>query len=165
MSTPNTIQGDTRVYGNLSSTSMTIPAGTVRDVDVNAAADIAATKLEHQYVVNYGQANAAAADEVRVVHVVKGQTATIIAALAGSIAKAVGDATCTVDFLKNGTTILSAVITLDNGNANYTPEDGTISVTSAVHDDVITIAIDGTIGTGTLPTGVYGMIVIREDAA
>jgi len=151
------------VGGNLSAATMTIPAGTVTNAAVSASAGIVATKTVPQHVITYGQANTAAADETRVIHAAYG-AGTVIAVHAGSIGIAVGDATCTVDVKKDGTTILSAVITLDTGNTVYTPKAGTVSVSSYAATDVFTVVIDGTIGTGTLPTGVYVRLIVREAA-
>ena len=158
------IEGDLIVTGTLVPTVLNIPSATVLNATVQAAAGIAASKLEHQYEKAYSQPNTAATDETRVVHVVHGATGEILEFEAGSIAKAVGDATCTVDLQKNGVSVLSAVITLDSGNTNYVPESGTISSADVVAGDVLSIVIDGTIGTGTLPTGVFCSVKLREDA-
>lgn len=159
------IYGDQNFKGNVTLSSVTLPDGCVDDDAVAAGASIAADKLRHQYLPTYAQANTAAVDETRVIHVVHGTTGEVTAFVAGSIAKAVGDATCTVDLKKNGTTVLTAPITLDSGNTNRVAEAGTISgtVTLAV-GDVLEVVIDGTIGTGTLPTGVFCSATVVEDA-
>lgn len=158
------LEGDVRVGGNLSCKTFTPPSSCIRNASIEALAGVSATKLEHRHQLTFAQANTAATDETRAVHVVHGTTGTITAFRAGSIAKAVGDATCTVDLLKNGVSALSSVITLDSGNTNRVAEDGTISTPSLAEGDLLEIVIDGTIGTGTLPTGVYASLVVTEDA-
>lgn len=159
------IEGAQNFKGAVTLASVNLPSECVEDRHVEAGAGIDSDKLEHQHRVTYGQANTAAVDETRIIHVVHGTTGEVIAFVAGSIAKAVGDATCTVDLKKNGTTVLTGVITLDSGNTNRVAEAGTLSgtVTLAV-GDVLEVVIDGTIGTGTLPTGVFCSATIKEDA-
>jgi hypothetical protein len=132
--------------------------------DVSSAAAIVGSKLNHYYSQDYAQANTAAVDATIVIHVAKA-AGTLLNFDAGSIAIAVGDATCTFDLKKNGTTVLSGVITLDSSNTNYVAEAATLSVTAYVSGDVFTVVVDGTIGTGTLPTGVFCQARFHEAAA
>jgi len=156
------VESDVYVNGNLSVKTLAIPSGTVVDDDVNASAAIAATKLEQRHVLTYGQTGNAASATIPI-HCVHGATATLIAFEAGSVAKAAGDSTMTFDLKKNGTTCLSAVITLDNANTAYVAEAGTLSVTAAVDGDVLTIVTAATVGTGTLPTGCFCTLTLDED--
>lgn len=148
------IDDNLHVAGRLSCTELSIPAATVVD----------SLNLEFRRVITYSQANGAASDETRVIHNVCGTTGTIVGFKAGSIAKAVGDSTVTVDLKKNGTTVLSGVITLDNANTAYLAESGTVTSAGLAVGDTLTIVIDATIGTGTLPTGVFVTLVLDEDA-
>lgn len=157
-------EGDLQVTGNFVSKTMSLPAGCVEADDIEANAGIEASKLQHRHQPTFAQPNTAAADETRMVHVVYGTTGSIIAFKAGSIAKAVGDAITTVDLKVNGASVLSAVITLDNANTNRVAESGTVLTPALVVGDVIEVVVDGTIGTGTLPTGVFASVVINEDA-
>ena len=160
------ITDDLHVEGTLTCTSLGIPSATVVDDDVAASADIAATKLEHQYIQVYAQESGTdATDESRVVHVVHGSAGSIVKFEAGSVVAATGDSTCTVDLKKNGNSVLSSVITLDNGNSAYTPEEGTVSSSSLSSGDVLEVVFDATAGTGSLPQGVFAVVVLREDAA
>jgi len=164
MAIVNRVVGDMQVTGALVMGSVTLPNSSVTNASVAAAAGIDADKLDHQHSKCYAQANSAASDETRIIHVARA-AGTVEDFVAGSIAKAVGDATCTVDLKKNGTTILSAVITLDSGNTNRVAEAGTVSTAAYVSGDVFEVVIDGTIGTGTLPTGVFCQAVFFEAAA
>lgn len=160
----NRVEGNLTITGRCSPQYLDIPANTVIDDDVSGSADIAAEKLEHYHQKTYSQANTAAADETRMLHVAMA-AGEVLAFEAGSIAKAVGDATCTVDLKKNGSSILSAVITLDNANTNRVTEAATIASAAYVDGDVFEVVIDGTIGTGTLPTGVFCCAKFQEKAA
>ena len=83
------------VYGN-------IAPGTVVDSHIAAGANLAASKLQHQYAKTFGQPLTAATSETRVIHVCKGAVGEVVAFKAGSIGVAAGNATVTVDLKKNG---------------------------------------------------------------
>lgn len=157
------IDGNLHVAGRITAETMTAPASSIDDASVASDADIGAEKLEHQHVITYGQ-NGTAAAATEVVHLVVGTTATLEAVEVGSVTAAVGDSTATVDVKKNGTTVLSAPVVLDNANTAYVPEAGTVSVSAAAQDAVYTVVVTVSAGTGTLPTGLFVTLKIREKA-
>lgn len=170
MSTPSVMRSDFYVDGNLQSKTQTYPAGSITNAAVAAAADIDYTKLEHEHRLTYAQANSAAADATQVIYACRGATGSILNFEVGSIAAAVGDSTCTVDLQKSTgggafATVLSAVVTLDSGSTAITPEAATVNSASLVDGDVLRVVVDATIGTGTLPTGVYASLSVSEAAA
>jgi hypothetical protein len=149
------IEGDLYVGGSVyAAGGVNLGAGVVADANVVAGADIDAAKLNHLHTERYAQPNTTATTETRVLHVAKG-AGTVVAFSAGSIVANLTTATVTVDLKKNGTTVLSGVITLDNANVAYTPEAGTISVAPYVAGDVFTVVITATASGGTLATGAY----------
>jgi len=158
-------EGDLHVNGTLTAKVMSPPDATITNAMVSTTADIASTKLEHQHAINYSQANVAAADETRHIHEVYGASATLLDIRAGSIVAAIGDSTVTIDLKKNGASVLSAVITLDSTNTAYTAEAGTISSAALTNGDSLTLVVDATIGTGTLPTGLFVHVRLKEKAA
>ncbi len=162
--TLNYINVNTIVATNGVFTYLALPVNSISDVTVAPDAGIQATKLEHQYELTYGQPNTAATTITLPLHVVRGATATLESICAGSIVAAIGGASVTVDLKKNGTTCLTGVITLDSGNTAYIPEAGVVSVSAAVADAVYTLVITATVGGGTLPTGLFVTVKIREDA-
>jgi hypothetical protein len=157
-------EGDHHFVGSVSMGTLVPSAGSVGNTSIAALAGIDAAKLEHRHQRTYAQPNTAATTETRALHVCYGATGTILAFRAGSIAKAVGDSTVTVDLRKNGSTVLSAVIQLDSGNTNRVVEAGTVNTAGIVAGDLLEVVITATIGTGTLPTGVYCQVVLDEDA-
>lgn len=165
MSGISTIEGALRVRGQLFADSMSLPANSVGDLEVNPSSPITADKLEHQYLPGWAQPNTTATAETRAIHVARGP-GTIEGFRAGSIAKNVGDSTVTVDLRKNGTTVLSAVITLDSGNTNRVVEAGALSGSpTVVAGDVLEVVIAISAGTGTLATGVFCQAVVREQGS
>lgn len=157
-------EGDLHITGNLSAKTVQLPAGTVDNADIEAAAGIDASKLEHRHQITAAQPKTTAADETRVIHVVYGATGTVLAFRAGSIVANIGDSTVTVDLKKNGSSILTAPITLDSGDSAYAKVAGTIDTPGLVAGDVLEVVIDATVGTGTLATGVFCELVLNEDA-
>lgn len=160
------VQSDLYVNGNLSSSTFTAPAASITDSMIQGAAGIQASKLQHQYEKPYsnGDAAATAVSEQRVLHVVRGATATVIEFGAGAIVPLVAPDTCTVDILKNGTSILSAAIALAAGDLARQFKTGSLSGTSAVAGDVFEVKVTATHSSGTLPKGVFAQLKIREDA-
>lgn len=166
MAAPSRIEGDVYVNGTLTGKTLAPSAGCVVDASVSASADIAATKVNHQHRAVFAQANSSAASETRVIYVCYGASGTVVAFSAGSIAAAVGAATVTVDLKKNGTSILTGVITLDNANTARVVEAGTLTGSnSVVAGDVLEVVTVATAGGGTLPTGVFAAATINEKPA
>lgn len=141
------------------------PSGCITDDAVVAAALLAYTKLQQMRVESGNQPNSAATTETRTMAVVVGATGSILSFKAGSIAIAVGAATVTLDLKKNGTTVLSAPITLDTGNTARILESATISVPGLVVGDWLEVVITATAGGGTLPTGLFYQLAFYEKPA
>lgn len=165
MATPNVFQGDLHVTGTITAGALTPSGGTVKNSSVSSAAgdEIVATKLEHQHVLVYGKAGTAASETFGL-YTAYGD-GSIVSVKAASVAIAVGSATVTVDLKKNGTTVLSSVITLDSGNTARVAEAGTLSVTTYGDGDFFELVIVATASGGTIPTGLQVTVVLREDAA
>lgn len=166
MATVNTIDGDVVVRGNLRTTTINLPATCVGDSNVNGSAPITAAKLQHQYEKTFAQVNGSAATaERRVLHVAYGATGTIIAFRVGAVTAATGDSTATVDLRKNGTTILSAAVVIDNTKAAFAKTLAALATTGYVTGDVFEVVVTISAGTGTLPQGLFADFVATEDAA
>lgn len=165
----STFSGDSTfrdgVVNMAGATAVVLPANTVGDAGVTAASPLNTTKTRRRFNKGYAQNVGAAAASVTgvVVHVVYGAVGTVIAVRAGVVVAAVGAATVTIDIKKNGTTILTAVITLDVANTIYIVEAGSVSVSGLVAGDVLTAVLVATAGGGTLPQGVFVDVVIDED--
>lgn len=150
------IDGDLTVRGTLNVGAITLPANSIDQASqIKAGVNIPADKTEQRFFPSWQQPNSAATTETRTLFVAR-RAGTLNEVIAGSIAKAVGDATVTVDVKKNGTTVLAAVITLDSANTNRIVEAGSVSGGGTfVAGDWFEVVITATIGTGTLPTGVF----------
>lgn len=163
MAEPSVHQGDHYFSGEVSFRTVNFPAGSLTNAGVASAAAIAAGKLEHQYRATFGQSGAAA-NATQVIYECRGATGTIKSFRAGAIVKAVGDSTVSVDLKKNGTTVLSAPISLASTDTNRVSKAGTLSVTTLVQGDVLEVVVTTAVGTGTLPSGLFAPLTVNEDA-
>jgi hypothetical protein len=160
----NQISSDLVVRGTLSATAMVIPSGSVTSNSVQTSANISADKTESRIYASHAQPNSAATAETRTLFVAR-RVGLIQHVYVGSIAKAIGDSTVTVDVKKNGTSVLSSAVTLNSSNTARVAVAGTIDGTldDLVAGDWVEVAITISAGTGTLPTGVFIQVEIDQD--
>lgn len=169
MATPNTLIGDLIVTGNISAKTMTPAANSVNDASVQTPSSgsnaVSALKIQSMPRIRYAQPNTTATTETRVLHRVYGGTAKVSAFHIGSIGATVGSDTVTADLQKNGTTILTGVVTLTSATAAYGSVSASLAAgaLSLVAGDVLTVILTATHSSGTLPTGVFVEAVLIED--
>ncbi len=157
------IDGDLQVRGNVNCNSITLPLNAIDSAgQIKAGLNLPAEKFEQRFFPAWSQPNSAATSETRTLFVAR-RTGTINEVVAGSIAKAIGDSTVTIDIKKNGSTILNAVVTLDNANTARIVEVGSINSGAFVAGDWIEAVITATLGTGTLPTGVFLQLEVDQN--
>lgn len=138
------LANDVHVQGNLSATTMAIPAGTIVDDDVNAAAEIAATKMEHEHVRGMKQRGTIAA-ETEVVHIVNA-TGTLQVFKASLEAACTSSDTVSVDLHKSTgggsyATVLSAPIGFSSSDAARSVKTGTISSAGVIAGDQLKVVV------------------------
>lgn len=159
-----TIEGSIHVKGSITcGEQIVLPPGTVTDSAV-AAGPVAATKTEQRQRLTYSQESATTTvSESKTIHVVHGATGTIQGFRAGSIVANIGAATITVDLKKNGTTVLTAPIPLNNTHAARQVVVGAISGGGAVvAGDVLEVTVVATAGGGTIGKGVFAEVIVDE---
>ena len=159
MAQPNRLVGNTHIDGTLSANAITYPSGSILSTSLQ----------RHRIYKHYSQEAATAVSDTAVtypIHVVSGATAALSSFKAGSVVAGLGGATCTFDLKKNGASIITAVISLDNTNTAYVPETAAFTAATAagVANDVYSVVIDGNAGGGTALKGVFCEMVIDEDA-
>lgn len=135
----------------------------VENEHVAENASIDYKKLLHQHRKIYAQESATtAAVESRVIHVTHGLTGTALAFKAGSVVANIGNSTISVDLKKNGSSILSAPISLTSSNTARQLVSGTISSPGLVVGDVLEVSIAVSAGSGTLGKGVFCYLDLSE---
>lgn len=160
--------GDLMVTGQtVFAGGVTLPANSVSNTNVAAAAGIEATKLQHQHQQLVAQAHGTAATtERRVIHVVKGVSGSVVNFRAGVVVACVGAATISIRLKKNGSNIDTAATVLDNANAAFAIEAAAgFSSTTLAAGDVLEVDITATAGGGTLGQGLFCELTVREDAS
>lgn len=163
MARAQTVYGDAVIDGALTITgALTAPAGSLTNAMIAAAAGIDASKLDaHQNVPAY-VAGTPTSSIILAYRVPAAGTLTEFNA--GCITVPIGSATCAVDLKKNGTTVLTAPVSLDSSSVAYTSEAGALSSTAVVADDILTVVLTVTTpGSDTQATGVYAAIGIDEE--
>ncbi len=141
---PSRVEGNQEFHGNVTFMAQVAMAtdGQISDDNIAASANIAASKLEHQFPVRYVQAsNVTAYDHTEVVHAVYGVTGTVVAIEAGCIDPCTGTAEIDVDLLVGGTSILSSAITLDSSNTARVGESGGIATAAVANGNVIEVSV------------------------
>jgi len=162
------VDGSLHVAGNLTSNSLTVPAGTVLNSHVGAAAAIDETKLEHQHRIHYGGYNVMVMPIVAVVYVCHGDTATVLEVEAGTQTVCTGNSTITVTISRHRASVTAtevASIVLDADNTVFLAEaDSSLTNTSMVDGDVLVVSVAVSPGTGSLGTGLFVSITLAEDS-
>ncbi len=161
-----TLEGGLVVKGDLIVTAggqIGLPAGSVGDTQVTATSPLGVDKTTHQINKTYSQAHGAvvADDTGSLIHIA-GNTGVVQSVKVAVRVIPIGAATVTVDLKKNGTTVLTGVVTIDNANVAYTAEGGVITTPGYVAGDFFEVVVDATAGGGTLPQGLGVEVVFRE---
>lgn len=163
-----TMPGDLMVEGTLTARIVASRTASITNAMVSATAAIDATKMQHQHqhpvvLQNHGSAPTAVR---KTIARVRGLTGTVVRFEAG-IVQPLTVGSVTVDLYKNGSTILSAVITLNTtvgtGGVAYNTVVGTLASASLVQDDVLEVVVAVTTPTGG--GGLFCQLTTREDAA
>ncbi len=170
----STIHGNTHYTGRLSSAQMGIPDGTVDNLAVNDGAAIAATKLQHQHVLNLSQI--VTADTIVagtfLLHICRGTGTVVNVEVASAVVPDADTDFFTVDVKIRsggvGTSVLTGIITYNNTNAvaNYGIVTGTIdgAEDNFTNDDIIEVIVAETNNGGTNASGLIVTVTIREQA-
>ncbi len=143
------VLGASRLRGRVQfDQGLDVPDNEIGDSQVKAAAGIAETKVKQLLPGNRSQLGTVASDTIP----------AFIAERSGTLknfrAAAIGDSTYTVDLLKNGTTVLTTIITLDSSVATRISVAATIKTDGSedfVAGDFFELLTVATVGTGTLP--------------
>lgn len=159
----NTIDGDLYVRGTLRTGLFAPPANSVGNTNITSADPIIASKLYRRLspLVAQTKTSGASVAERRVCHVGYG-AGNVVAIRAGVQQALVGGATTTIDLYKNGVSVLSATVVLDNTDTAYGLRSGTIASAPYVAGDVFEVVITVAAGGGTLGQGLWVQPVFEE---
>jgi len=152
---------DIHVAGRLSCSSFLPPDGSISDAALIGG--ITATKVVSRLREKYAQESATTgASESRVIHVAHAD-GTIVAFKAGNVVACAGASTITFDLKKNGSSVLTAVITINSSKAAREVVEAVLSSTSYVAGDVFEVAIVATVGGGTIGKGAFCEFIADEN--
>jgi hypothetical protein len=163
------VDGDLIIRGTLTpSGGINLPDNTVGDADVDSSRPISEAKLQkrhHRTYANGSRGASPTADAGKVIHVASGPGTVVDVAAGITVAGAAwaGGGQATVDVKKNGTSILSGVVTLNGSSVALAVTTATIATTTYVAGDVFEVVVAYTAGTGTPAQGLFARVVFRED--
>jgi hypothetical protein len=163
MASQSIIHNDVLFTGTVTFVGMVLPASVIGNTQIATAAGIAASKLEHQDHSVYQQANGTANVAKRVgVKIVYGTTGVVLALKARNTTTATGSDKTRIDLLKNGSTMLSALLDLD-ATAAVAVQTASLASTALVAGDVLELNV--TLSGTAVGQGLTVDLVTREDAA
>ena len=144
--------------------TFTLEAGTVTNESIASGAAIDADKMQHCYKpgTNFGFAIGGTPTSKHEIVFVASQAGTVRGF--GCLLADTGSSTSiTFDLKKNGTTMLSSVVTITNATADGSVQGVVPSVTSFAADD--RISIDMTVSSSTGAQGPFAFVELEENSA
>jgi len=144
--------------------TFTLEAGVVVNESIASSAAIDADKMQHVYKpgTNFGFVIGGTPTTREEIVFVASQAGTIRGF--GCLLNDTGtSANITFDLKKNGTTMLSSVVTITNATADKAVQAGTLSTTTFAADDVLSIAMAVSSSTGA--QGPFAFIELEENQA
>jgi hypothetical protein len=135
----------------------------IGDAAVLPATNINADKLTNRFRATFNQVDGSVSATERRAIFWAFSTGTVRRVNVGSVVANAGAATVTVDIKKNGTTILSGVVTLNSSNTACIAVAGTITVPGLVAGDVLECVVVAAAGGGTLGQGLFVFVDIDEN--
>src|SRR5262245_6777936 len=164
-------QTDVFVDGSFTCTNFICPDGSITDADIQAAAGLSASKLQHQREPVYVQeAGTTLVTEKRTIGIIYGATALLVAMKAYiALAGAGGGMSVTIRLKRTRatvtTTVTSADITINSGTVAYTLINAAgFTDTALLQNDILEVDVTATSGGGTLPKGLGVQLIYKEDA-
>lgn len=172
MGSPNVISGDVvfreGAVNASGASSFTLPPNTVGDAQITAAAPLGVTKARRRFNRTARQANGSSiATLTERIHIGYGANGTVAAVRCQNtgVVGSGGGMSVTVDVKKNGTSILTAVMTINSSTLLNAIVSGSIATAAFVAGDYFDVVVTATAGGGTLPQGLYVDVVFDEDPA
>ncbi len=144
--------------------TLSLDAGSIIESNISSSTRIDADKMQHVYKpwTNFATAIGSAPSTREEMVFVATQTGTIRGFHA--VCNDTGSSSSmTFDLKKNGTTCLSSVITITDSTTDKQTQDGTLSVTSFVAGDILSIAI--TVSSSTGVQGAFAWADVEENNA
>lgn len=157
-----TLPGDIYVDGELTAQSMDYPTGSIRAVHIDPMTQLSSVLIEQQYVRDVRQFGAVV-NRTEPIHVAIA-AGEVLSIDAGMIVPPTLTATVTIDLLKNGVTILSSTLVINNGLVAR--DTATTGITGGSEDYVAGdwFDVQTTIATptGVIGSGLFIRVVFRE---
>jgi hypothetical protein len=161
------LDGDLVVQGLASFAAVAMPADSIGNNEIGTDDPVEAEKMRHRHNPAWRRPFSETAATYReVVHVAYGD-GVLKSFQIGAGVVAAGDSTATVNLFKNGVTVLSGVPLITSTEVVRELVVGTInpSLAAYVAEDVFEVSMTVSAGTGTLPKGMFALMVFDEEVS
>lgn len=139
-----------------------MPSGSFGNSQINVNDPIAPSNLIEMLPITHAQAYGVAVVSERVAKYVARNKGTVLGFRALLVLPCTVDDTVTVDVKKNGTTILTAVVTLNNAAVAYQAVVAAIADAPYVANDVFEFIVTATHNTGVIGQGLLCTMIVNE---
>lgn len=172
MSEPSRWINDYYVNGQVSCTTLTLPASCIgRDAfSATAALLVKASKFERQHMLTHSQESGVdVADETEIIHHVRGVTGEIVdLEIFIETAPTGGDKAFDVDLEKKSiggswASVLSAAVTIDSADSDLSISVATVSSAALVDGDQLRVVVTTSGSTGSQGQGLAVTVSVRDD--
>lgn len=167
MSDSTTFQGNLIIGGTLKvAGGIVFAVNSLNGTAINPASPVPTASQTHQHTSEYSEPNATthAAIGDKVLHACRGN-GTIKELAVGTIGLCTGTAAITIDLKKNGTTVLTGVLTLNSSNTAKLAVAASLGASlTFVSGDVLEIVTTASAGSGAVGTGFFCRLTVDEDA-
>lgn len=130
------------------------PDQSITTDSLSATLAVPTSKQVHRFSSTAASQSGTAADAETTVAIIRGAGTAVSCEVVVTTTAITGDSTVTVDVHKNGSSMLTGVVTLTSSDAQYAEKAATFSSTTLADGDIVDIIVDATVGTGSLPVGV-----------
>ena len=169
MPEPVEFPSDVRINGELSCRDINLPDSCVGDDNIEAGANIDATKVIHQHGLHYDQkAGTDVAAETRIIHTFRNAATIVAVEVVPHTAPTGGDKAFTVDLQKGNAstafaTMLSSPVTVNSSSAARTIQTGALASSAAADGDSLQIVVAVSGSTGSQGQGFSVTVWVREE--
>ncbi len=166
------INNDLHVNGTLSCKSFNPPAGAIGDAAIRAAAGIDATKLEHQFDLDFSQSPSAEViaetRDLRIIHGSSSEVVAVKAAITGAVATG-ADRSVTIDLQKGNVatgfaSILTSTLQFVSTDALRAVKQAAIANPNLAVGDILRLVVTVSGTAGSQAKGLIVSVTLREDA-
>lgn len=157
---PGNVYAENLVVGG----SVSFPTGSINPEALSTSDQASPLSVTQQHAMRYAQEVGPVAATYRQVIGRARSTGTVVRVYAGCVTPAVGDSEVEIDVLKNGVSIMTAVVTINSSTVAFESKTGLVTTSSFSAGDIFEANFVASMNTGTLPEGCWLEVWTNEIA-